>query len=109
MILQPGRHPSLSAMGLNDRISSVRRADVNDRVSDNRNAPIGAYDYRRRGGEQTFEANVTSVRAVVATPQQRCWVEREQISPNNTHANVPGALVGAESAPASQNEKNARR
>jgi uncharacterized protein YcfJ len=95
MILQPGRYPSLSAMGLNDRISSVRRADVNDRVSDNRNEPIGAYDYRRRGGEQTFEANVTSVRAVVATPQQRCWVEREQISPNNTHANVPGALAGA--------------
>jgi len=95
MILQPGRYPSLSAMGLNDRISSVRRADINDRVTDNRNARIGAYDYRRRGGEQTFEANVTSVRAVVATPQQRCWVEREQISPNNTNANIPGALAGA--------------
>ena len=95
MILQPGRYPALSALGLNDRISSVRRADVNDRVSDNRNAPIGAYDYRRRSGEQTFEANVTSVRAVVAAAQQRCWVEREQISPNNTHANVPGALAGA--------------
>lgn len=95
MILQPGRYPSLFALGLNDRISSVRRADVNDRVSDNRNAPIGAYDYRRRSGEQTFEANVTSVRAVVAAAQQRCWVEREQISPNNTNANVPGALAGA--------------
>jgi uncharacterized protein YcfJ len=95
VILQPGRYPSLSALGLNDRISSVRRADVNDRVSDNRNAPIGAYDYRRRSGEQTFEANVISVRAVVGTAQQRCWVEREQISPNNTHANVPGALAGA--------------
>src|SRR5512133_3358798 len=44
MILQPGRYPSLSGLGLNDRISSVRRADVNDRASDNRNAPIGAYD-----------------------------------------------------------------
>ncbi len=95
VILQPGRYPELSSLGLNDRISSVRRADVNDRVSDNRNAPIGAYDYRRRGGEQTFEANVTSVRAVVGTPQQRCWVEREQISPNNTSANIPGALAGA--------------
>ena len=95
VILQPGRYPSLSAIGLNDRISSVRRADVNDRVSDNRGAPVGAYDYRRRGGEQTFEANVTSVRAVVGTPQQRCWVEREQISPNNTSANIPAALAGA--------------
>jgi uncharacterized protein YcfJ/uncharacterized protein (UPF0179 family) len=95
VILQPGRYPSVSALGLNDRISSVRRADINDRVSDNRNAPTGAYDYRRRGGEQTFEANVTSVRAVVGTPQQRCWVEREQISPNNTSANIPAALAGA--------------
>ncbi len=95
VILQPGRCPELSSLGLNDRISSVRRADVNDRVSGNRNAPTGAYDYRRRGGEQTFEASVTSVRAVVGTPQQRCWVEREQISPNNTNANIPAALAGA--------------
>ena len=95
VILQPGRYPSMSALGLNDRISSVRRADTNDRASDNRNVPIAAYDYRRRGGEQTFEATVTSVRAVVGTPQQRCWVEREQISPNNANANLPAALAGA--------------
>lgn len=95
VILQPGRYPSVAAMGLNDRISSVRRADANDRVSDSRTAPRGAYDYRRRGGEQTFQATVTSVRAVVATPQQRCWVEREQISPDNASANIPAALAGA--------------
>jgi uncharacterized protein YcfJ len=95
VILQPGRYPELSSLGLSDRISSVRRANVNDRVTDNRNVPVGAYDYRRRGGEQTFQANVTSVRAVVGTPQQRCWVEREQISPNNANANIPAALAGA--------------
>lgn len=95
VMLQPGRYPSVSAMGLNDRISSVRRANANDRVADNRDAPRGAYDYRRRGGEQTFQATVTAVRAVVGTPQQRCWVEREQISPDHASANIPAALAGA--------------
>jgi uncharacterized protein YcfJ len=95
VILQPGRYPSLVASGLNNRISSVRRADTNDRLSDSRPAPIGAYDYRRRSGEQTYEATVTAVRAVVGTPQQRCWVEREQISPDNASANIPAALAGA--------------
>ena len=95
VILQPGRYPSVATLGLNDRISSVRRADVNDRVYDNRNLPTGAADYRRRGGEQIFQANVTSVRAVVGTPQQRCWVEREQISPNNASADLPAALAAA--------------
>jgi uncharacterized protein YcfJ len=95
VMLQPGRYPSVAALGLNDRISSVRRADANDRVADNRDAPRGAYDYRRRGGEQTFQATVTAVRAVVGTPQQRCWVEREQISPDHASANIPAALAGA--------------
>ena len=98
IVLQPGRYPSLSSLGMNDRISSVRPADGNDRIADGRYAPVApvvAYDYRRRADEQVFEAQVTRVRAVVGTPQQRCWVEREQISPNYSNANVPGAIAGA--------------
>ena len=95
-ILRPGRYASLAAMGLNDRVSSVRAVSGNARIDDNRYAPApaAAYDYRRRSNEQLYEANVTSVRAVVGTPEQRCWVEREQIPQDRSNANVPGAIVG---------------
>jgi len=36
---------------------------------------------------------VTSVRAVVGPPQQRCWVER-QVVDTGSGINVPGAVVG---------------
>ena len=51
-----------------------------------------AYDYRRRQNERLYEANVSSVRAVVGPPQQRCWVERERAY--GSGVNVPGAIVG---------------
>jgi uncharacterized protein YcfJ len=58
-------------------------------------APYGAPDYRRRYDERLYQANVTSVRAVVgAAPQQRCWIERQQV-PDQRGANVPGAIAGA--------------
>jgi uncharacterized protein YcfJ len=53
------------------------------------------YDSRRRGGERLYEANVTSVRAVLGTPERRCWVEREQVSQQRDGVNVPGAIAGA--------------
>lgn len=98
IVLRPGRYPSLAAMGLNNSISSVRIVTRNARVSDNRYAPVAApvYDNRRRNGEQLYQAPVTSVRAVVATPQQRCWVEQQQVAQDQrSGANVPGALIGA--------------
>lgn len=96
-VLHPGRYPSLEAMGLNNRISSARVVDANTRLEDNRYAPApaAAYDYHRRSNERMYEAQVTSVRAVVATPEQRCWVESEQVPQEKGSANVPGALVGA--------------
>jgi uncharacterized protein YcfJ len=53
------------------------------------------YDNRRRGSERTFEANVTSVRAVVAASERRCWIERERVTEYRDSNNVPGAIVGA--------------
>ncbi|MEP7084745.1 MAG: beta/gamma crystallin-related protein [Betaproteobacteria bacterium] len=50
------------------------------------------YDYRRRADERLFEAQVTSVHAVVGPPEQRCWVERREASGS---ANIPGAIAGA--------------
>jgi uncharacterized protein YcfJ len=124
VVLRPGEYSSLGAMGLNDSVSSVRAAsstvrgdnryapyDSRNQLSDQRYVPgdyryaptpasaSAAYpaysDYRRRSGERLYEANVTSVRAVVGAPEQRCWVEREQISQDRGSANIPGAIAGA--------------
>lgn len=97
VVLSPGRYPSLAAMGLNNRISSVRSVEWNTRVGDDRYAPapVPVYDSRRRGGEQLYEATVSSSRAVLATSGQRCWVESEQVPQERSGANVPGAIVGA--------------
>jgi len=97
VVLRPGRYPSLAAMGLNDRISSVREVLLDARIDDDRYAPPPPpiYDSRRRDNERLFEANVTSVRAVVGTPDQRCWVEPEQIAPERSAANIPAAIAGA--------------
>lgn len=96
-VLRAGQYPSLSAMGLNNRISSVQVANRNARAEDQRNpnGPVGAGDFRRRNDERLFEANVTSVRAVVGPPEQRCWLERGQVNQSQGNSNVPGAIVGA--------------
>lgn len=96
VVLRPGRYPSLSSMGLNDRLSSAREVNPQARVDETRYAPASDpfYDSRRRNGERLYEARVTSVRAVMATPEQRCWVERERVRPNRGE-NVPAAMVGA--------------
>lgn len=95
IVLRPGQYGSLGAMGLNDRVSSVRLVSRNVQIDDRRYAPapVAVHDYRRRNKEQVFEANVTSARAIMGPAEQRCWVEREQVSSGS--ANVQGALVGA--------------
>jgi uncharacterized protein YcfJ len=96
VVLRPGQYDSLAAMGLNNAVSSVRAVPRNARYD---SAPPGVsqnYDYRRRDGERLFQADVTSVRAVVGRPEQRCWVEREQVVQNRGgEVNVPGAIAGA--------------
>lgn len=96
-VLRPGRYPSLAAMGLNNQVSSVRTVSRDARIDDHRYAPApAAYrDYRRRGDERLYEADVTSVRAVVGPPEQRCWVEREEVVQEGSNSNVPGAIAGA--------------
>ena len=95
-VLRPGRYPSLAAMGLGNSISSVRDVIRGARVEDGRYAPapLAAYDNRRRDNERVFQANVTSVRAVVATPEKKCWVEQEQVQNKGGYI-IPGAVIGA--------------
>ena len=106
VVLQPGQYDSLAAMGLDNSVSSVRPMEERTGAYNGggyNNAPRAAYDngapvvaaqeYRRRPDERMFEVPVTSVHAVVGTPEQRCWVERENVS-NGGGANVPGAVIG---------------
>jgi uncharacterized protein YcfJ len=84
-------------MGLSERVSSVRAVSTNVPIDARRYAPlpVPAYDYARRADERLFEAEVTAVRAVVATPEQRCWVEQQPVAQAQPDLNVPGALLGA--------------
>jgi uncharacterized protein YcfJ len=97
VVLRAGGYPSLAAMGLDGRVSSVRSVSGTARIDDERYAPtsIPVYDNHRRHDERLYEANVTSVRAVVGPPEQRCWIEREQVVQERSGPNVPGAIIGA--------------
>jgi uncharacterized protein YcfJ len=96
-VLRQGRYPSLASMGVNERVASVRPVAANAQVQNDRYAPepMGFYDARRRRNERLYEAPVSSVRAVMGPPEQRCWMEREAIAPQRDNSNVPGALAGA--------------
>jgi uncharacterized protein YcfJ len=90
--LRPGSYGNLSAMGLNNRVSSVRPLKGGDREF----ASQSGYDYRRRNGEQLFQAPVVAVHGVFGPPEQRCWVEQQQVHTTNNAGgmNVPGAIIG---------------
>lgn len=97
MILRRGTYDSLAAMGMNDRISSVRPVAPRERYDNEVPNPPQAqgYEYRRRPNESMFQAPVTSVRAVVGAPEQRCWIEHQQVSQPAHGGNIGGALMGA--------------
>jgi len=96
-ILSPGNYPSLTPMGFKGRISSARPIEGQAQYPVAASPPPPpASDYRRRPDEHLFEVPVHTVRAVVGPPEQRCWVERQQVvEPSRSAPNVPGAIVGA--------------
>jgi uncharacterized protein YcfJ len=95
VLLRPGNYDSLHALGMENSISSVRRAN---RRMEYQYAPepmaSANYDWRRRANEQVFAAPVTSVHAVMGAATEHCWVEREQVSDRGDR-NIPGAIAGA--------------
>jgi uncharacterized protein YcfJ len=97
VVLRPGSYASLSGMGMNDRISSVRPVDGGAHYANVAPPPVAEpiYEYRQRPNERLYQAPVTYVRAVVGPPEQRCWVERQQVVEDRGNPNVPGAIVGA--------------
>ncbi|TFW13447.1 beta/gamma crystallin-related protein [Duganella callida] len=96
MILRRGSYESLRGMGLNNRISSVRPVKARDRYDNEAPPPIAqpSYEWRRRAGERIIEVPVSSVHAVVGPPEQRCWVERQQVQ-EPPRANPGGVIAGA--------------
>lgn len=98
VVLRPGSYDSLGRMGMNDRISSLRPVPAQAHFEQEAPPPLPAptYEYRQRPNERLYQANVTSVRAVVGPPEQRCWIERQQVAEGPPGgANVPGAILGA--------------
>ena len=94
--LRPGQYASLSAMGMNNRISSVRR--VHGRPEYGYAPPPtppqpAPYPYYPHHGERLYQADVVAVRAVVGSPEQRCWVEQQQVV-SGGGPNVGGAVIG---------------
>jgi uncharacterized protein YcfJ len=83
-------------MGLENRVSSVRPVQSSRQVANETPVPLAApnYEYRRRPNERTYEAPVKSVRAVVGTPEQRCWMERQEVQQERRDLNPAGGVIG---------------
>ena len=93
VVLRRGSYDSLNGLGMSNRISSVRRVNLQNTYANEAPEPLAAptYEYYRRPNERVTDALVTSVRAVVGPPEQRCWVERQQV---NSDPNIGGAIIG---------------
>ncbi len=100
VLLRRGSYESLRETGLSRNISSVRPFDHRNRFEDE--PPLAAmeqpnYAYRQRPDERTYEAPVTSVRAVAGSPEQRCWMERQEVQERrdlNPAGGIIGGLIG---------------
>jgi uncharacterized protein YcfJ len=97
VVLREGSYDSLKRMGVNNRISSARKLGRNANARNDYYAPEPlaepGYEYRRRPNERVYEARVTSVRAVLGKPEERCWVEREEVEKRGNR-NVVGGVIG---------------
>jgi len=95
IVLRPGQYPSLATMGMNNRISSIRRVSggPNYAYAPPPPAAPAPYPYYPHHGERLYTADVVAVRAVMGPPEQRCWVEQQQVTAPN-QPNIPGAIIG---------------
>ena len=107
VVLRRGSYPSLRDMGMNNAISSVRRAEPGRSygyeapppvaVVPRGEAPRPLYGPTAAAAPRPayHEVPVASVRAVMGPPSQRCWVEREQVAqPYRGEPNLGGAVLG---------------
>ncbi len=97
VVLREGAYDSLERMGIGDRVSSVRAVSRRGHYDHEAHEPLPAanYEYRRRPNERVYEADVTSVHAVVGPSGQRCWMERGQVEQGRGQRSVAGGVIGA--------------
>ena len=96
IVLRPGQYPSLASVGMNNRISSLRRVQggPNYVYAPPPVAPgASPYPYYPHYGERLYTADVVAVRAVMGPPEQRCWVEQQQVAAP-APPNIGGAILG---------------
>ncbi len=95
IVLERGQYPSLAYAGLNNQISSMRRVSGHPEYgyAPPPPPPPQPYPYYQRYGETLYQADVVAVRAVVGPPEQRCWVEQQQVTAGGG-PNVGGAIIG---------------
>jgi len=99
VILRRGSYDTLAGMGLDNSISSVRPLQRNAQNLYEAPPVMAAptYEYRQRPNEALYQAQVTSARAIMGPPENRCWVERQQVVDDRGGgggANIPGAIIG---------------
>lgn len=101
-VLRPGNYPNLRGTGLEEKISSIRRANQNRKYDNEPQAAAGEdYQFRRRANERTTVVPVTSVRAIMGPPDQRCWVERQAApAPADPGAALIAGILGYQVGPA---------
>ncbi|HYQ98793.1 MAG TPA: beta/gamma crystallin family protein [Casimicrobiaceae bacterium] len=95
IVLERGQYPSLGYAGLNNQVSSMRRVSgrADYGYAPPPPPPAQPYPYYQRSGETLYQADVVAVRAVVGPPEQRCWVEQQQVT-SGGGPNVGGAIIG---------------
>lgn len=96
-VLRRGQYPDLRGTGLQWEIASIRPARDGRRYDLEPQAAAEGADYawRRRSDERVREVPIRDVRAIMGAPNQRCWVERQDVPAANNPNNVGGAVVGA--------------
>jgi len=90
-VLRPGQYPTLSLFEMNRRVSSLRPVAAQPVAPPP--PPEQTYPYYQRYGEPLYTADVVATRAVVGSPEQRCWIEQQQVQQKSS-ANIPGAIIG---------------
>jgi uncharacterized protein YcfJ len=92
--LRPGQYPSLASFGMGRKISSLRPLSEPPHHGYAPAPPATpVYSYYPRHEETLYTADVVATRVVMGPPEQRCWVEQQQVVREN-QPNVPGAIVG---------------
>ncbi|WP_158290199.1 beta/gamma crystallin family protein [Ramlibacter sp. WS9] len=109
-VLRRGNYPTLQGAGFTSNISSIRKASEGRRYDNEPQAAAGDdYQYRRRASERTSEVPVTSVRAIMGPPNQRCWVDRQAApAPADPAAALIAGILGYQVGPAPQTVQRCR-